>query len=93
MKSFEEKLVAGYFYSKAPYPEEGLPREQRIDMRRSAREDQNRLDQEFKTAALEATGLTNHPKADEVFLFVDENAHGEYMGKFDLLRKIAKLVK
>ena len=56
--------------------------------------DQRRLNEEFRRDAIEAVGLTGHPKADKAYAYADEHGHSSgYQDIYNILIDVAELVK
>ncbi len=74
-----EKIKAGDYESKLPYPKSALTKlsvEETLDARRAWRKDTDRLSMVvFKADLLEENDLTSHPKADKLFHLAWEHGH------------------
>lgn len=78
------------YKTKLPY----APRSKDPAMCEAYMKDQARLEAMFRTDALEAVGLTTHPKADKAFAYAWEHGHASgYSEVFIHLQDIAELLR
>lgn len=58
------------------------------------REDNRRLQAEFKKDLLEDLGLTGHPKAEDLYRIAWDNSHcGGYLEVYEFAEELAELLK
>jgi len=87
-----EKLAAGKYETKLPYPER---KEKDAEEKREAyRVDEGRLCELFKQDALKELGLSKHPRADKIYSYAWAERHANGLHEiFDFLEELAELFK
>jgi hypothetical protein len=82
--TFEDKIRYGYFENEFDYEEN----------KDAYRKEENRLNELFKTMALEEVGLTGHPNAEKIYAKAWEDGHADGLNNvFCHLRELAEIVK
>jgi hypothetical protein len=90
--NFSEKLDSNYYRSQLPYPAWKDPN--RTKLVEAYREDEARLNAEFKADLFEYHGVTGHPKADLAFRIAYDREHSAGHGDVaSLFGDLAELLK
>lgn len=91
--SVRDKIRAGHYNTKVPYPSDEKDKELKREKRAIYRRDQARLLQQFKQDAIQEAGLAGHPKADRAYDKAWDDRHSSgIIEVMDELESLAELL-
>lgn len=94
ISSVYQKINNGEYETKLHWvpKRENIEYEQYIEALQVFVEDNEKLEREFKKEAIEAVGLKDHPKADEIYAFAWD-IYGHSSGFSEVFRNLINLAK